>query len=527
MNIPDPNFSILALAPLGPVPETGFNGAPVSIDLATLDEAIKTIAPRFDLAVDKALCPEGVLTIEIGSLKDFKPEILVGNVEYLKKLAGALKFINSSEGKGMTAGEAAGRIQSEWPGLPLDYSTTALKPKPKSEKTVDDILSMVAMPDESESGGQGADRPGGLGEQLETILSNLLETVFSDGEFRAYEAAWRGVQTLCKQGPVKEGRGINLSLACTSQETLAADLVTLAEKLSENPPNLIIIDLPMDNTPRGIGLLESITEFADTLLTPAACWIDASFFHISDWGELGKISYIKHHLDDAAYAKWRKLKDEDGAHWLSVLCNRFLARPPYGASNKPRGVYFEERAPLWISPVWALGTLAAQSSVEFGWPSRFTDYTNVLLSDLPLARSVEGRQSSTEISLTEDRLMEFMESGFTPLYGPERKDTAFMPKEATLAGGAMKYQMFVSRILGFLFWCKGNLSFEKGGADTESGLKAAISLYWQKTGHNPPEDLEVKAGEMTEEGATPMYIAMTPPRAVLPGGQRLEFTISW
>ena len=239
------------------------------------------------------------------------------------------------------------------------------------------------------------------------------------------------------------------------------------------------------------------------------------------------MAYLKHHLEDAAYAKWRKLADLPGAHWLTVTCNRFLYRAPYGPENRPKSVSFEERVPLWLSPVWALGTLAAQSTIAFGWPSRFTDYANVALRDLPLAREAGDGPSAAEMLVSEDRLVEFLDAGMTPLLGPLRKDTAFMPKETTVAGSSLKYQLFVSAVLGFLFWCKDHMNEALGQGDLAANVKAAFVLHWEKTGRAAPEDLEVAAGTPGPDGAVPLSISLTPPGSILPGAQKLDFSFNW
>ena len=71
-----------------------------------------------------------------------------------------------------------------------------------------------------------------------------------------------------------------------------------------------------------------------------------------------------------------------------MTANRFLTREPYGDESPPRTAFFREPAPLWISPVWALGTLIAKSVSAYGWPSRFTDYRRIALEDLAV-HSVE------------------------------------------------------------------------------------------------------------------------------------------
>ncbi|MEA1935994.1 MAG: type VI secretion system contractile sheath large subunit, partial [Thermodesulfobacteriota bacterium] len=321
--------------------------------------------------------------------------------------------------------------------------------------------------------------------------------------------------------------GIRLKIMPVSPENLESVLEKIIDELVTDLPNLVLIDLPFDSSPKSTNLLKKVAVFADTMLVPTLCWIDARFFHLDNWNDLKKVSYLKHYLEDAAYAKWRKLKELPGADWLSFSCNRFLTRFPYGPDNNPGTVFFQEKELLWISPIWALGTLTAQSIAAFGWPCRFTDYTSINLKDLAVVDSGDERPMSTEMSLSEDRLMEFIEIGITPLQGVEGKDIAFTPRETTLAGGSLKYQFFISRILTFLWWYRDNMDEELMRGDLGTNIKNVLELFWRRTGHAPPEDMEFTAEVSAEDKPVPIRISMTPPPSILPGGRKLEMTFLW
>ena len=526
MQIPSIPLNILALAPVAPIPAAGYHARLVPVDIATLDEALADIGPRLFIPLPLELCPEGSVTLEISSIKDFKPDTMVKKLPFLARTAEAGKYVSQALSGGTTPDAVAKYLKENYPELPLNVSASKVIPFPKKNKEVDDILSMVAMPDSGERPSAADVRKSrDIKTQIDDILASLLHAIFENPEFKTCESAWRGVETMVKQAPVREGQGVNLTLVPVSLDTLETALEELTEMLADDLPDLVLIDLPLDSSPRSTDIMEKIAEFGDNLFAPVACWITSKFFFLDDWTGLKKVAYIKHHLEDGAFAKWKKLKESPGANWLCVTLNRFLTRLPYGRDNKPKGVYFEETPPLWLSPVWAMGTLAAQSTLNHGWPSRFTDYVNVTLRDLPLADFSQAGAAATEMHLSEDRLMEFIDAGMTPLYGPLRKDTAFLPKEVNAAEGSFKFQMFTSRILGFLFWCRENLAVEQG--DLAGSLKTALSMYWQRTGHKPPADLDVKAGPETDDHRIPLNISMTPPTSVLPGGHHLEFTFAW
>lgn len=524
MQIPLIDFSITALARFAPLPDAAVETRIVEVDLSSLDDAVERIAPSMYIPAPVGICPEGGLTVTIKKLSDFKPENIIKNSNYLSALKDASKFASEAAAGGLEREQIGEQIKTKWPNLPLDYSKAAEAAGSRTSSKVDDILSLVAMP--SETSRPDSKQAKNIKQQLDDILGDLLVCIFSNQEFRTCESAWRGLESLLKQGRIKEGQGAVLKIVNTSPQALESTLQSLSVKLAENLPNLVLIDLPMDNSPRGVEQMESVLDFADTLLTPTVCYITSDFFYLKNWTELGKITYIKHHLEDALYAKWRKLSEHPGAAWTAVSANRFLTRFPYGMQHKPKGVYFEEPGPLWISPVWAFGALTAQSAVSAGWPSRFTDYRKFTLSELTVFNPEGGEPCATETSLSEDRLLEFIDAGITPLLGPIRKDSAFIPKESTLSGGSLRFQLFFSRLLGFLFWAKDNLDAAVREGDIALNVQSAIAMFWEKTGRGAPADLAVKVVPSDGDDVI-LSISLTPPAEVLPGGRLLEFTFSW
>ncbi len=526
MKIPAHPFRILALAPLAPRSQAGGPSRLLTVDLSSLDEALAELGPRLSVEVPRDLCPSGWLTIEISALADFKPSALLAKEAYLSQLAEAGRFIDQAAA-GLSAADVFEQLMAKWPALPLraPQGASAKEPASSAADPVDAIMAAVAMPGESGSVSRPAESKG-LRAQVNRLLSALLAHLFADPAFRTHLSAWRGVETLLKQGGVKEGQGIELLLANTdldSLEQVLADLPLAVDEL----PSLMLVDLPFDASPRSLELMEKMADFAGSQLLPCACWITPGFFHLRNWEEIEKLPYLKHFLEDPAYAKWRGLAEQPAGQWLLVAANRFAYRPAFGPDNPPRKVpAFDEDQALWLSPVWAIGALSAQSVGQFGWPSRLTDYTQVRLRDLPLL-GTEGRSASTEMLLSEDRILSFADAGLCALVGPMRKDFAFLPKDTTVAGGSFAFQMFTARLLNFLFRCQAELGEELKKGDLGAQLKAVLEHYWEKTGHKAPEDMEIEAGAAEADQSIPLRISLTPPRAVLPTQQRLEFTLSW
>ena len=60
-----------------------------------------------------------------------------------------------------------------------------------------------------------------------------------------------------------------------SMDSLAETLNNLTAELIEDMPSLIIVDIPLDSSPRSMECMESIARFSETLLAPAA-YLDKS-----------------------------------------------------------------------------------------------------------------------------------------------------------------------------------------------------------------------------------------------------------
>ncbi len=468
-------YKILALAPFAPMLEERFKPWFVQVDLYSMDEAIEKLSPVLYLPLPVDQCPEGAVTLKFKSIKEFKPASILKN--YLQP---AFRIKEKASPPVMPG-------KDERPVSPID-----------------DILSMVATPDSSlESTGRHDAGDG----------SAMLKEIFSNPDFQKTESAWRGLQTLIKKAEIKGFEKIQVSISSVSHKCLETVLDAIEALPYDEIPNLVLIDLGFDNTQPSIENLEKIIGFADRMLLPVCLWIRPEFFSIENWNRLHKIQYIKHHLDDMAYAKFRKLKTLSGAPWLMVLANSFAVRPAHEY----------EDAPLFVSPVWGLGTLCAESVTDSGWPMGFTKYNRYKLNDLALSVCDETNTASTQALFSDDRIMQMVEAGITPIAGSKNKDIAFIPREASLSGDSIKFQMFINRVIESLLHLR-----EKTVSDEpEDDIRAALTHLFTQTGHPGPSNIEViKSGKASAEEKI-FHISFVPPETVLLNSGKIEFTFAW
>lgn len=522
MQLPPSPFKILALAPLAFNHTAPWAEAPRPVDKADFDACVKALAGSLYVSLPSELCPAGGLEVHCEMLKDFHPDGLAQKTPYLKDLLAAAQAVREHARQGASP-KALADLLGQWPSLPRVSIPASEKPqKSEASSAVDNILKMVAMPEDTPSSSSDTNT---VVSQLEGYLRQALGRVFSTTLLREVEAAWQGLKVLVEQGHV-DGK-VKVEVVPVTEDTLEQTLENLLVTLIQEPPSLVLVDLGFTNSPRHLELLEHVARFAQTLLSPTICWVTHAFFHLSSWDELHKLAYLPHHLDGPPFAKWRALAQSPAAPWLAVTCNRFLARYPYGPDNSPRLAPFVETSPLWISPVWALGALIAQSHAKTGWPTRWTHWQQIRLEDLALDVRDPAKPIATELAIPENRTDQFADAGMMPLIGFRNKDIAFVLHDTTIAKNALSYQLLMSRITHFVLWCKDNLDKKLPLQALEENLRQALSLFWQASGAPNPEHLEVRVSEKNAEGRIPVSVSLTAPRATLPTGQPVELGFYW
>ena len=480
-------YKILALAPFAPVPQEKFKPEFVEVDLYSIDEAIEQISPVLYVPLPADLCPEGAVTLKFKRIKDFKPESIVKNNPYLTSMSNSKE---STQISGQKKGSA---------------------PSAKEEKSkIDDILSMVATSDSSPDSSSGTL----LKKPIDSVMSSITRKIFSNTKFQRTESAWRGLQNLIKKADIKGFKKISLSISSVSQNSLEAVLNEIALLPYNEIPNMVLIDLGFDNTIPSIELLEKVAQFTDRMLLPACVWIESEFFRIENFNQLHKIPYIKNHLADVSYAKFKKVTTLPGAAWLIVNCNSFAIRPAHE---------FEEQ-PLFVSPVWGMGILCAKAVNKEGWPMGFTKYNTYIINDLAMFSSDDKTTASTRALFSEDRIMQLVEAGITPVVGVKNKDFALIPKQTSLAGDSIKFQMFFNRVIESLIDVR-----EKSisGNRPEDEISSGLSRMFIRTGALPPDDIIVKNDPAASNGTQVFAISFTPPESVIAGFDKIKFSFAW
>lgn len=533
MFVNEAGYLAVVLAPFGP--SAGLSRGPGDglRSMEDLDAAVSRLAGSFAVPLAESVCPEREAVVQVARLADFKPANIAKNCPWLRRIMEAAAFLDQAAASGMSLESVGGKLRAEYGDLPLDFSTPgegvptgAAAGKDAGSQAVDAILDMVSASEDAPApaGNAGlADWKKGLA----ALASAVLAGIFADPVFRAAETAWRGVRLILENaGPDSV---LSLELVSVGADGLIDALTGLVPRFQKAPPNLILADVFLDAAPARMETWTALAETADALLVPAAAAISPAFFHLQNWDGLSRIGYPAAALEDASFAKWRKLAAEPGGAWLAALFNRAALRPAYGPDNPSRVADFKESSPLWGSPVWALGAAAAQSLSRSGWPHLLGIGSGVGLENLAVSVN-KGRAMAVETLLSDDQLLDFARVGLTPLGGRPGGDQAFFRKVAAIDGSSFAERLLFNRTLGFFFRCREDEGFaaemaEAGGQALADALRKRFSLFFQKTGHPAPEDLDIKAE--SSPGGTRLAIGFTPPHDLGMGSGKINFSFIW
>ena len=114
-----------------------------------------------------------------------------------------------------------------------------------------------------------------------------------------------------------------------------------------------------------------------------------------------------------------------------------------------------------------------------------------------------------------------------PLASVQGKDSAFVPDETTVSGVSLAYQLFVSRIIQLITWCRDHLEKGLEGEDLEAELRQAFGAFWEHIGQHGPENLTISVGKPAPAGRIAVRILLEPSREILPSRERVELDFSW
>ena len=481
MHIELPPFKILALAPFSPALETD-NPPRITTDPSSLDLALAKIRPTLDIPLDRNQFPAASINISISRMADLRPKSICRTPEF--------KDITSQM---------------------LEDSPPPKQSTPKGSAVLDDIFSMV----DSGKPEQQATSP-----KHEQPKIKLLQAIFAAPDFKKMEAAWRGLELLARQVPSDSKNNVEFTLVSSNENNLLPILEKLEQELNAAPPELILLDHSLNNSPRSMEILEKTMDFAESMLAPAMVAFGPQFFELENWAEADKLPFIPSLLEGAEYGRWKTLRQQPAAGWAMGCAGAIMARAMHTPEAGYEQTSLSERGPLWANSVWGAAALCARSLSGYGRGTLFADHSSTRLEGLPLA---EGpKPSPISPPLGTERIKDFRQAGINAL--AFNGDQAFLLGATTIDGGPVNLRLYLSRLIHFLILF--STEKRKEFTDLEPLLLEALSLFLQQQGYPAPQDLNIKKGEPSGE-TIPLEITLTPGPEILPGNTPISFGFNW
>ncbi len=479
MQIPEHPFSIVAFAPLLSAETAEKTGATKPVSIQSAEHGLTLLRPSLYISLPQSLAPEAGILLEFTSLADFAPDAIVARTPWLRAL----------------------RDGSRAESAPAQSTAAAT--------TLDSILDMVDFPGKGE---EGARRSDAVGNEADAIVSGVLTRIFADDDFRRIEAAWQGVALLFEAAGAEQ---LRLTLVPVTRENAAEVLASSGPLLDDDPPDLLVLDVPFDATPVGMLLLEAAANLAERQMSPAFCWFGPDFLHLDTWSGLEHLPYLPHHLEGFSFAQWKALRAQPAASWTIAACNRFSLTPS-GQGDASSGL-FRRSKPNFLAPVWGVAALLVQSHARTGSPLG-------IASQLLRVQDTEvAGWTPLETTITGDRTLQMAASGLVPLVQSRGKGI-HLAEAVTVNGESILAPLILSTIIHTLIGLRQSAGPSSDPDHLANALNEVFSRHPRFKAVLPAGAVTFEAVGKDSQGPVLLNVMLKHREFC---GKNIEFTFMW
>ncbi len=279
--------------------------------------------------------------------------------------------------------------------------------------------------------------------EIDKLISDQLNAVMHNEEFKKLEASWRGLAYLVDK--TETGERMKLRVMNVSKKDLLKDMEKAAEfdqsalfkKVYEEEFGMfggasygaLIGDYEFTSHPQDMALLSKVSEVAAAAHAPFLSAAGPELFNMDSFTELGEPRDMAKIFSSAEYAKWKSFRETEDSRYVALAMPHILMRLPYGKDNVPVEAFdFEEKVDgtehdqyLWGNAAYALGTRLTDAFAKHSWCAAIRGVEGGgLVEDLPVHtfKTDEGDvalKCPTEIAITDRREKELADLGFVPL----------------------------------------------------------------------------------------------------------------
>ncbi|HEY0894317.1 MAG TPA: type VI secretion system contractile sheath large subunit [Cellvibrio sp.] len=290
--------------------------------------------------------------------------------------------------------------------------------------------------------------------EIDTRLSEQINTIIHHPDFLKLESAWRGLHYLVNNTETDEMLKIRF-LPITKQELhrtlrrhkgVGWDQSPIFKKIYEqeydqlggSPYGCMVGDFNFDHSPPDVELLGEMAKISAAAHCPFISAADPAVMQMQSWQELANPRDLTKIFENTEYAAWRSLRESDDARYLGLTMPRFLARTPYGAKTNPIDDFnFEETIDgadhsryCWANSAYAMAVNINNSFKEYGWCTSIRGVEsggavpNLPTHTFPTDDGGVDMKCPTEIAISDRREAELAKNGFMPLIHRKNTDIA-------------------------------------------------------------------------------------------------------
>ncbi|HUF04367.1 MAG TPA: type VI secretion system contractile sheath large subunit [Aridibacter sp.] len=434
---------------------------PIEIDRDNFEEVMGHL--NVGLRIEPGGEGTGAVTLKFRELDDFNPDKIFAIVPLFSELRDLRKRLLDASEYDSAAREVRSWLDEEEPSneeLPREAAKAAPEPSVEGGDLLDDILGSAKRDADSYTP-QVADRTelsrlvrelvkphlvstdeaeqAKLIAVLDGMTSDLMRKIVHHPEFKALEAAWRGLYLVVRR--TETSSDLKLFLYDLSRDELTKDLKGV-DDLTESQYFKVAVRDVVESTKGELWALicgnydfSLNVEDSATLirLAKVSNVINAPFVSHIRPQMLGIESLATHpspaewDLDEDSEAGrlWAMLRTVPEAVNLGLAMPRFLVRLPYGEDTEPAEAFeFEELTEdgkhdqyLWANPSFVCGLVLAWGYRALGWEIRGRYQLNV--DGLPTHVYTEDGETKTkpcgEIAMTHEACDALIEQGLMPI----------------------------------------------------------------------------------------------------------------
>jgi len=290
--------------------------------------------------------------------------------------------------------------------------------------------------------------------ELDRKLSEQINLIMHDENFKALEGTWRGLHHLVNNTETDEMLKIrvlniskkDLNKTLKKYEGTAWDQSPLFKKLYDEeystpggePYGCLVGDYHFNHLPEDVKMLGNIAQIAAAMHAPFIAGASPTVLGMDSWQQLSDPRDLTKIVGTAEHAAWRSLRDSDDSRYIGLAMPRFLARLPYGAKTSPVEEFaFEENTEgadhnkyVWSNSAFAMAVNITRSFKMYGWCARIRGTESggtvegLPVHTFPTDDGGVDMKCPTEIAVTMRREAELAKNGFMPLSHYKNTDFA-------------------------------------------------------------------------------------------------------